>query len=130
MDKLWGVNRFFKGNKNHDSFRQYRRIGNRLYISAQSGYDLNGNFHGIGDPAAQANQACENILDILDYENLPITSLCRMRVYVTDRENRKAVYSAIGEKFSGVSLSSTGLTIKALPTPEMLMQIDVEAYIE
>ena len=53
-----------------------------------------------------------------------------MRVCVADREYRRAVYSAIGENFGDVSVCSTGLTVKALPLPKMLMQIDVEAHKE
>lgn len=127
---LYGVDHFFKGESSEKAFSMMTVAGDKLYISGQSGFDFDGNFHGEGDPGAQADQACKNILRLLEENGFPKSSLCRMRVCVTDRENRKAVYSAIGENFGDVSVCSTGLTVKALPLPEMLMQIDIEAHKE
>lgn len=132
MDKyyLYGTDRFFTDGSSKETFSMMTVAGDKLYISGQSGFDLEGNFHGEGDPAAQADQACKNILRLLEENGLPKTSLCRMRVCVADREYRRAVYSAIGDNFGDVSVCSTGLTVKALPLPKMLMQIDVEAHKE
>lgn len=126
---LFGADRFTPGGE-QEAFHQLVIAGDKLYLSGMNGFDLEGKFHGAGDPAAQAAQACRNILQLLEEYHLPITSLCRMRVYVTDRSFRTAVYGAIGEAFAGTSVCSTGLTVKALPLPQMLMQIDVEAHIE
>lgn len=124
----FGADRF--GGKTKDAFSSLTIAGDKLYLSAMNGFDLEGTFHGEGDPGVQADQACKNILKLLEENRLPITSLCRMRVYVVNREYRAAVYGAIAENFSGTSVCSTGLTVNALPLSKMLMQIDVEAHIE
>lgn len=125
----FGADRFGCTNS-ENAFSSLVIAGDKLYLSGMNGFDLDGNFHGEGDPRVQAEQACNNILKLLEENHLPVTSLCRMRVYVTDRDFRTAVYGAIGEKFAETSMSSTGLTVKALPLQKMLMQIDVEAHIE
>ena len=33
------------------------RAGNHIFMRGQTGFDLDGNFHGLGDPAAQANRS-------------------------------------------------------------------------
>lgn len=125
----YGIERFFKEEENgKNCFSMMVCAGDRIYISGQGGYDLDGNFHGKDDPGVQADQACKNIKLLLEEQGFSLTDICKMRVYVRNRDYRLAVYSAIAENFTGVYPCSTGLVVKGLPTPEMLMQLDVEVH--
>ena len=42
------------------------RAGNRVYLRGQTGFDLDGNFHGVGDVAAQAEQAMSCVKTLLE----------------------------------------------------------------
>ena len=33
------------------------RAGNRVFLRGQTGFDLDGNFHGVGEPGVQADMA-------------------------------------------------------------------------
>ena len=42
------------------------RAGNRIWLRGQTGFDLNGNFHGEGDAAAQADMAMRCVKTLLE----------------------------------------------------------------
>lgn len=42
------------------------RAGDRIFLRGQTGFDLDGNFVGAGDPAAQADQAMNNVKVLLE----------------------------------------------------------------
>ncbi len=105
------------------------KAGDRIYLNGQNGFDMDGVFHGEDDPGAQAEQACQNIKYLLEEAGASLNDICKMRVYVTDRDYRLAVYSAIARNFKGIYPCSTGLVIKALPLSKMKMQLDVEIHV-
>ena len=105
------------------------RAGNRVYLRGQTGFDLDGNFHGVGDAGAQAEQAMKCVKQLLEEAGARLEHICKIHVYLTDRAYREPVYQAIGRALKGVYPCSTGLIVNGLAKPEMLMEIDVEAEI-
>ena len=105
------------------------RAGNRVYLRGQTGFDLDGNFHGVGDAAAQAEQAMRCVEQLLKEAGSRLEHVCKIHVYITDRAYREPVYRVIGRWLKGVHPCSTGLIVNGLARPEMLMEIDVEAEI-
>lgn len=105
------------------------RAGNRVFLRGQTGLDLDGNMIGIGDPTAQAENAMKCVKILLEEAGAKLEHVCKTTIYITDRAYREPVYRVIGKWLKGVYPCSTGLIVKGLARPEMLMEIDVEAVI-
>lgn len=106
-----------------------RARGDFVFLRGQTGWDLDGNLVGKGDPGAQAEQACKNIRQLMEEAGGSIKDVCKLTVYLTDVSYRPAVYAMIAKYFQGVHPCSTGIVVKALAVPELLMEIDVLAVI-
>ena len=105
------------------------RAGNRIFLRGQTGFDLDGNMVGIGDAAAQAENAMKCVKILLEEAGAKLEHICKTTIYVTDRAYREPVYRVIGKWRKGVYPCSTGLIVNGLARPDMLMEIDVEAVI-
>ena len=103
--------------------------GNRIFLRGQTGIDLDGNMVGIGDPAAQAENAMSSVKKLLEDAGSRLDHICKITTYITDRIHRGPVYRVIGKWLKGVYPCSTGLIVNGLARPDMLMEIDVEAVI-
>ncbi|MCL6442260.1 MAG: RidA family protein [Alicyclobacillus sp.] len=106
------------------------RAGNHIFMRGQTGFDLDGNFHGLGDVEAQADNACRCIKQLLEEAGGSVQDICKITVYLTDRAHRNKVYGVIARHFEGVYPCSTGLIVNGLALPEMLVEIDVDAVIQ
>jgi enamine deaminase RidA (YjgF/YER057c/UK114 family) len=104
--------------------------GTLVFVRGQVGQDLESTETvGIGDPAAQADQAMRNVKQLLEEAGSSLDHICRIQVYITDRAYREAVYQAIGKWLKGVYPVSTGLIVQGLARPEWLMEIEATAVI-
>jgi enamine deaminase RidA (YjgF/YER057c/UK114 family) len=104
--------------------------GSLVFLRGQVGQDLDtSETVGIGDPAAQADQAMRNVAQLLDEAGASLDHICRIQVYLVDRAHREAVYQTIGRWLKGVFPVSTGLIVQGLARPEWLMEIEVTAVI-
>ncbi|HYZ64146.1 MAG TPA: Rid family hydrolase [Acetobacteraceae bacterium] len=105
------------------------RAGNTVYLRGQTAMDLDGNLVGVGDPAAQAENAmrCADIL--LREAGASLQDVVKIVIYITDRTYREPVYRVIGRWLKGVYPVSTGLIVWGLARPEYLMEIDIVAEI-
>jgi len=105
------------------------RAGNRVFLRGQTGFDLDGNMVGIGDAAAQAENAMRCVEILLEEAGAKLKHICKTTIYITDRRHREPVYQVVGRWLKGVYPCSTGLIVNGLARSEMLMEIDVEAVI-
>ncbi len=105
------------------------RAGPMVFLRGQIGQDLEGNIVGVGDPAAQAEQAMKNVKQLLEEAGSELGHICKITIYLIDRAYRDEVYQVIGKWLKGVYPCSTGLIIDALARPEYLMEIDVFAVV-
>ncbi len=108
---------------------QVVRAGDLVFLRGQVGTDFEGNTVGIGDPAAQAEQAMRNVKQLLEEAGSELDHICKITVYLTDRAYREPVYRVIGQWLRGVFPVSTGLIVAGLAQPQWLMEIDVVAVI-
>ena len=100
-----------------------------VYLRGQVGTDLEGNLVGLGDPAAQADQAMANVEQLLREAGSDLSHIVKTTIYITDRCHREPVYQTVGRWLRGVHPVSTGLVVSGLAQPEWLMEIDVIAVI-
>ncbi|PYM41167.1 MAG: enamine deaminase RidA [Candidatus Rokuibacteriota bacterium] len=107
-----------------------RTRGDYVFLRGQTGFDLDGNFVGKGDPGAQAEQASRNIKQLMEEAGGSIKDVCKLTVYVTDVSYRPAVYRMIEKHFEGVHHCSTGVVVQGLALPELMVEIDAFAVID
>ena len=100
-----------------------------VYLRGQVGTDLEGNLVGLGDPAAQADQAMANVEQLLREAGSDLSHIVKTTIYITDPRYREPVYQTIGRWLRSVHPVSTGLVVSGLAQPEWLMEIDVIAVI-
>jgi len=112
-----------------NEFSMVVRAGNHIFMRGQTGFDLDGQFHGLNDPAEQMENALRCVKQLLKEAGGRMEDVCKVTTYVTDRSYRKEVYAVIAKHFKGVYPVSTGLVVDGLALPEMLVEIDVEAVI-
>lgn len=109
---------------------QVVKAGNILFVRGQVGQDLKSNESvGIGDPAAQTEQAMMNIKELLEEAGSGLKDICKITIYITDRAYREPVYRTVGKWLKGVFPVSTGLIVQGLARPEWLVEVDVIAVI-
>ena len=105
------------------------RAGNTVYLRGQTAMDLDGRIVGIGDPAAQAENAMRCAKILLEEAGARLEDVCKIVIYITDRAYREPVYQVIGKWLKGVYPVSTGLIVNGLAKPEYMMEIDIIAEI-
>jgi enamine deaminase RidA (YjgF/YER057c/UK114 family) len=104
--------------------------GNTVYLRGQIGQDLDTRESvGIGDVAAQTEQAMANIDMLLQESGSALEDIVKIVVYLTDVRYREAVYQVMGRWLKGVFPVSTGVVVTALARPEWVVEIDAIAVI-
>jgi enamine deaminase RidA (YjgF/YER057c/UK114 family) len=104
--------------------------GNTVYLRGQIGQDLETRESvGIGDVAAQTEQAMANIAMLLEEAGSGLEDIVKIVVYLTDVRYRDPVYQVMGRWLKGVFPVSTGVVVTALARPEWLVEIDATAVI-
>lgn len=101
--------------------------GDTIYLRGQVGTDFDGTLVGLGDPAAQADQAMRNVAQLLAECGATVRDVVKITIYLVDRHDREAVYQVVGRHLAGVFPVSTGVVVAGLAQPEWLMEIDVIA---
>ena len=91
--------------------------------------DLDGRIVGIGDPAAQTENAMKCAKILLEEAGAMLEDVVKVTIYITDRAYREPVYRVVGQWLKGVFPVSTGLIVQGLAKPEYLMEIDIIAEI-
>jgi enamine deaminase RidA (YjgF/YER057c/UK114 family) len=104
--------------------------GRMVFVRGQVGQDLETAANvGVGDPAAQAEQAMSNIKQLLSEAGATLEHICKITIYITDPRYRESVYRTVGQWLKGVFPVSTGIVVAGLARPEWLVEVDVTAVI-
>jgi enamine deaminase RidA (YjgF/YER057c/UK114 family) len=106
------------------------RLGNFVYLTGQTGITLDGQWIGIGDAAAQARQACDNIKQLMEMAGGTMADVVKLTVYVTDRAHRAAVYPVIREAFRGTLRPCQTGIVAGLAHEDLLVEIDAWGFID
>lgn len=105
------------------------RAGNTIYLRGQTAMGLDGRIVGVGDPAAQAENAMACAKVLLEEAGGRLEDIVKITIFITDRAYREPVYRVVGRWLKGVFPVSTGLIVQGLARPEYLMEIDIIAEI-
>ena len=105
------------------------RANNTVYVRGQTAMDLDGKIIGIGDAAAQTENAMACAKVLLEEAGSKLEDVVKIVIYITDRAYREPVYRVVGKWLKGVYPVSTGIIVQGLAKPEYLMEIDIIAEI-
>lgn len=103
--------------------------GERLFVRGQVGYTIHATDRklvGLGDPAAQADQAMKNVRQLLEEAGARLEDICKVKVWVIDRGFLEPVMNVVGRHLKGIHPVYSEVIVDGLARPEMLMEIDVE----
>ena len=103
--------------------------GRPVYISGQVPLDTNNQVVGVGDFAAQARQAFENVRLGLEAVGLTFAHVVKIQMFLTDITNLPAIRDARDEfVHTEHPPASTAMQVAALFHPDVLFEIDAIAY--
>ena len=106
------------------------RVGPLVVVAGTTATDAGGALVGAGDAYAQTVQTLANIRTALERAGARIEDVVRTRIYVTDFERWREVARAHAEVFGTIRPATTMVEVSRLVLPEMLVEIEVDAWVE
>lgn len=105
------------------------RCGDFIYVAGQVARDQSGNWVGIGDARAQAEQVYRNIGRVLAHFGAGPEHVVKINAIMVDRADRDAVTEPRLAFFGTHRPPHTGIIIAGLGSPEVKIEVEVVAYL-
>lgn len=106
------------------------RVGPHIYVAGTTAVDGSGAVVGAGDAFAQTKFILRKIENALGEAGASMGRVVRTRMFVTDISRMEEIGRAHGEVFGEIRPAATMVEVKALVDPEMLIEIEVDAYVD
>jgi len=105
------------------------RVGPHVWLAGTTATGADGRIIAAGDAAAQARQVLENVRAALERAGARLEHVVRTRIYVRNVGDWEAIGRVHGEYFGAIRPASTMVEVSGLVDPEMLVEIEVDAYV-
>jgi len=105
------------------------RVGQHVWVAGTTATGADGRIVAPGDAAAQARQVLENVRAALERAGARLEHVVRTRMYVRNVGDWEAVGRVHGEYFGAIRPASTMVEVSGLVDPQMLVEIEVDAYV-
>ena len=106
------------------------RIGNFIEVAGTTAVDENGNIIGIHDAYIQTNYILHKIENAIIKLGGTRKDIIRTRIYTTDIKLWENIGRAHNEFFHEIKPALTMLEVSALIKQEMLVEIEITAYVD
>jgi reactive intermediate/imine deaminase len=105
------------------------KVGPYLHVSGTTATGADGRIVGIGDAAIQTRQILRNIENVLERAGARLEHVVRTRIYVIDIDDWQAIGAVHGEFFASIRPATAMVEVSRLIAPEILVEIEADAYI-
>ena len=106
------------------------RVGPSIHVAGTTAVDAAGVVIGPGDAYAQSAFILKKIEAALIEAGASLKDVVRTRMFVTDISKFDEVGRAHGEVFRDIRPAATMVEVRALVDPELIVEIEADAYIE
>jgi predicted short-subunit dehydrogenase-like oxidoreductase (DUF2520 family) len=105
------------------------RVGPHVHVSGTTAAGADGRVTGPGDAYAQTVAILGKIEAALEQAGARLEHVVRTRIFVTDIGRWEEVGRAHGEVFGRIRPAATMVEVRRLIAPEMLVEIEADAYV-
>jgi enamine deaminase RidA (YjgF/YER057c/UK114 family) len=106
------------------------RVGPIVAVAGTTATSTDGAVIGVGDAYLQAKTIFSKIEKVLREAGAGMEDVVRTRMFVTDISKWEDVAKAHSERFGGIRPAATMVEVRSLIDPEMLVEIEVDAYLD